>query len=365
MARYSNWDPRKNLDFEFFDNSIQDMFEMGATSVFVHKYVGTKEGIEVDEWVKNDPFNPGNVQDILFLENRDRIYDPNVYELLGVHNVQDLEFSMSQFALYLEADTIFLTFHINDSLRRLGRKLMPGDVLELPHLRDDAVFDDRPAINKYYTIEEVTRPAEGFSPTWFPHLYRAKCKPMSNSQEYDDILNQPGLDANGDPLDDGSLIRDILGNYDKEVNLSNDILKAAEEKVDRRNFDSMQRFYVVPVNEDGEHDIYGKQFGWIFASSDEPPNGGELAGDGAVFPEEAEEGDWFLRTDMKPEVLFRREKYSWRRTAVNYRQSWSAAHRVLSTFTNNDATTTFDDGTTMAEKQPLSKAVTRPKKPDA
>jgi hypothetical protein len=38
-------------------------------------------------------------------------------------------------------------------------------------------------------IEEVTRAAEGFSATWYPHLYRAKCKPLVDSQEFKQILD--------------------------------------------------------------------------------------------------------------------------------------------------------------------------------
>lgn len=354
MTRYSHWEPRKNRDYQFFDENIQDLFDMGATSIYVHKYVGTKNTKEIDEWINNNADDPFNIQDILFLENRDRSYDPHIYELLGVHNVQDLEFSMSQFAMLLEADVLFITFHINDSIRRLGRKLMPGDVLELPHLRDDALLGDRPAINKYYVIDEITRPAEGFSPTWWPHLYRAKCKPMSNSEEFKDILDQPGTDANGDPLDNGSTLGDIIGNYDKEIDLTNQLEAAADKAVHLRNFDSMQKFYIV------KNDDYSSQYGWVFASGPEAPNGKEVTV-GEDFPDNPTVGMFFLRTDMEPNVLFEREEHYWRRHNINLRTPWTASHRILTSFMNNDTVTTID-GKSFAEKTPLSKAITNREK---
>ena len=53
-----------------------------------------------------------NIQDLLFLENRDRKYDPDIYVMRGVYNISDIDFNLSQFGLFLQNDTIFITFHI-------------------------------------------------------------------------------------------------------------------------------------------------------------------------------------------------------------------------------------------------------------
>lgn len=344
MARFSLWSPRKNNDYNFIDNTINEMFQMAATSVLVHKFLGIGDGED-----------PSIIEDPLFLENRDRHYDPHVYELLGVHNVQDMEFSLTQFGLIVEADVLWLTFHINDSVRKLGRKLMIGDVFELPHLRDDLLLrEDTPALNKYYVVDDVTRAAEGYSPTWYPHLFRVKVKPMTNSEEYDDIINLPIEDANGDPIigDDGSdiSIGDIISDYQMKMEQNNKVVELAEKNVDRRNFET-QQFYVVPGDE------MGKQYPWIFAGDGIPPNGAQLAGRGTVFPDNPSDGDWYLRTDYNPNVLFQRQGYVWRRMEVDLRRKWQAAHRILESFINNDATTTIQ-GESFKEKQPLSKAIT-------
>ena len=80
--------------------------------------------------------DPTNIQDLLFLENRDRKYEKDIYRLRGHYNVQNLDFDLSQFGLFLSNDTIFITVHYNDMIDILGRKMMVGDVIELPHLLD-------------------------------------------------------------------------------------------------------------------------------------------------------------------------------------------------------------------------------------
>ena len=67
------------------------------------------------------------------MENRDRKYDPDIYTMRGIYSVSDVDFDMSQFGLFLQNDIIFMTIPINYSVKTLGRKIMSGDVIELPH----------------------------------------------------------------------------------------------------------------------------------------------------------------------------------------------------------------------------------------
>ena len=77
------------------------------------------------------------IGDLLFLENRNRKYDPDIIEMRGAYNVSNTDFDLTQFGIFLTDDTIFMTFHLTENVERLGRKLMPGDVLELPNFRSD------------------------------------------------------------------------------------------------------------------------------------------------------------------------------------------------------------------------------------
>jgi hypothetical protein len=83
-----------------------------------------------------------------------------------------------------------------------------------------------------------------------------------------------------------------------------------------------------------------------------------------AFPVDPEIGDYFLRTDYSPNILFERKSGKWTRVEVNYRQPWSPANRVLETFINDTNTTNLDDGSTINERQNIRKAIKPKLDPD-
>lgn len=195
MPRLSLWRDKKSNDYRFIDRTISEMFTVGATDLYIHKYVGSNNpSNSQDLTLPHYPDDAAtNIQDLLFLENRDRKYDPNIYRLRGHYNVQNLDFDLSQFGLFLTNDIIFVTVHYNDMIDVIGRKLMVGDVFELPHLTDYHPLNETIPIGlrRYYQITDANFASEGFSQTWYPHLWRIKCEPLVDSQEFKDILNQP------------------------------------------------------------------------------------------------------------------------------------------------------------------------------
>jgi len=290
MPRLSLYHPTKSNDYRFFDRTISEMFTVGATDLYVHKYLGpTNQGASIDyTQPEYDALDPTNIQDLLFLENRDRTYDPNIYRLRGHYNVQNLDFDLSQFGLFLNNDIIFITVHYNDMIDLVGRKLMVGDVIELPHLLDyNPLKETIPvALKRFYQITDGNFASEGFSPTWYPHLWRIKCEPLVDSQEFSQILEQPintdnylGLwEANkvypagyvisyGDKnyiskqevpigitppndvfweLDPNQNLKDILATYNKNLQINNAILDEAERLVPKAGYDR-SNLYIVPT----------------------------------------------------------------------------------------------------------------------
>ena len=185
MPRLSLYRPEKSQDFKFIDRTVYEMFQVGGVDIYVHKYIGTEDA----DGIKKDA---RQIQDLLFLENRDRKYDQDIYTLRGHYQTSDIDFNLSQFGLFLSNDTLFVTVHINNSIDLMGRKIMAGDVFEMPNLKDEyAANDFASALKRFYVVEEINRAAEGFSATWYPHLYRIKLKSMVDSQEFKDILDKP------------------------------------------------------------------------------------------------------------------------------------------------------------------------------
>jgi hypothetical protein len=295
MPRLSLYRPEKGNDFRFIDRSAWEMFQVGGTDVLVHRYIGTGAAIQGD--TPSTPTyatdNVANIQDLLFLENRDRKYDPDVYVMRGVYNISDIDFNLSQFGLFLQNDTIFITFHITDTIEKLGRKIIAGDVIELPHLKDEYALNDLTfALKRFFVIEEVSRAAEGFSATWYPHLYRAKCKPLVDSQEFKQILDgiadsdayqgtynagityYPGdivLAANGKkyqviqevtgvaPPNNtyyalADTLRDVVSTYEKEMQITAAVLDQAEADAPRSGYDT-SKYYTLQRSEDGTAEL--------------------------------------------------------------------------------------------------------------
>ena len=95
MARISLWkDGRHSNDYKFIDRRISEMFTMGGTGILIHKYLGTHEQSD-----STDPSKPAytnqselNIQDLLFVENRDRKYEPDIYKMRGLYQRQDTDF---------------------------------------------------------------------------------------------------------------------------------------------------------------------------------------------------------------------------------------------------------------------------------
>lgn len=345
MPRLSLWKNEKTNDYHFMDKLIREQFMVGGTGVLIHKYLQpADQGASTDptkpNYTAEDVLNETKIQDLLFLENRDRIYDPDVYELRGHYQVGDQDFDLTQFGLFLSADTVYITFHTNDMVERMGRKLMAGDVLELPHVRDDLLLDQtKPAINKFYVVQDASRASEGYSPTWYSHIWRIKASPMTDAQEYRDILSQKAEDGSG-----VDTLKDALSTYQTELKISNAIVKRGED--------------LAPTLLDDTTNLASHNINAYQRNENKVYDHGEAIDTGLSFPLTPNQGDFFMRTDYTPNALFVYRGTRWQRVSMDAGVK-DVPNRVLnaSQFVNNNNTTVVNN-TEMPERQALSKIVT-------
>ena len=335
----------RGKDFNFLDRAVSEWFGISGTTMYVHKYLGVHDQI-------GDGTGSGEVtevQDLLYLENRDRKYDPKVYELRCVYDVDENDIDLKQFGAFFTGDTLYIYVHLNDMFNMIGRRVMSGDVIELPHQRDDNLLDPAaPAINKFYVVQDATKASEGFQQNWFPLVWRLKCGPMTASQEFADILDSRTENVFGEET---GKLSDLITVIHADLDINTTVVESAKASVHRRYFETRQ-FYVMPGDETLRQDP------WIFAGDGIPPNGAVSLGSGTRFPEQRVEGDYYLRTDYFPHALFRFVSGLWRQQEQDYRQGdWSPASRILGDFINNDTIAKLADGTTTPEKQSLYKAI--------
>ena len=95
----------------------------------------------------------------------------------------------------------------------------------------------------------------------------------------------------------------------------------------------------------------------VWAGDGIPPNQSKPVPTGSVFPSDARAGDYFLRSDYIPPILFRREEHRWTRAEVDWRTTWLPANTTLVSFINNTDTTKLTDGTVVNQQVNLRDAV--------
>ena len=377
------------------DRNINEQFQVGGTDIFIHKYLGPVNPQEGE----STPITPNNtnsipelgIQDVLFMENRDRHYDPDIYIIRGIYTMMDLAFNLSQFGMFLNNDTIMVMFHLRSIVENLGRKIMSGDVIELPHQKDEYALDDSiVALKRFYVVQDVTRPSTGYSPTWYPHLLRAKCVPLVDSQEFKEIL-----DADSG-AEDGSTLRDMLSTYKASIDINNQIIKQAELDSPSSGYDT-QSLFMLPRTSNGLIDLAEGSIISDDASMDNPmndasvilstpdmdmyvaygsgsgiPPNGTPYGFGINFPADPSKGQFFLRTDYMPNRLFRYDGKNWVKYQDNVRMTLDnfgyqdvqsgpfvkkqVKETLKTSFINNINTATIADNV-VQERQFLSKAL--------
>lgn len=403
MPRLSLYRPEKGNDFKFIDRAVSEQFQVGGTDIFIHKYLGPVDPLEGEATPATptnvNPISELGIQDVLLMENRDRNYAPDVYITRGIYTMQDIDFNLSQFGFFLTNDNIMVTFHLRDCVEKLGRKLMSGDVLELPHLKDEYALDNSSvALKRFYVVTDVTRAATGFSQTWYPHLLRAKCEPIVDSQEFKQIFDQNAGSGDNSATTSTNTLRDLMSTYNKSIEINNAVIAQAEEDAPLSGFDT-RHLYVVPQNKtDGflnrgdssdetadisttyqdaslvlispTNDIVG-----YLTDDGIPPNGAPYS-HGITFPNKPVEGQFHLRTDFLPNRLFRFNGKGWIKYEDNVRMTMSNAYdpnegnpdltqveNIRNTrrspkarFINNNNTATIA-GKIVPERQSLSKAL--------
>lgn len=354
----------------------------------------TKVGFSKDATLSANP-DPTvtGIQDILFLETRDRKYDTSVYQLRGSYQRSDNDFDLTQFGLFLQTGTVIMTFHQTDMIDILGRRIMSGDVLEFLHLKDDYAINTDQALDRFYVVGDCSWATEGFSPTWYPHLWRAKLNPLVDSQEYKDILANIAVTNTDGPMgsSDGNAtpIVDIVSTYQKFIDINEAIITQATSDVPTSGYD-VSKMYAVHVDANGvpvtntlssddvtdtsDSETLTSDDGSYSPSPEYNPlgylSGDGLAPDGLIvsagvsFPAGPNIGDYFLRLDYLPNRLFRFDGSKWVKMEDAVRTNLTPGDPNNQTwknkFINNNNTLTLNNGDTIPEKQALNELL-RPK----
>ena len=145
-----------------------------------------------------------DIQDTLYMENRDRDYAKASMHIKAAYQPFDAVSDLSKFGFQI-ADLYTFTTSYATMVKALGRPIVVGDVLEIP---SEMQYDHnlRP-VRKFLEVNDVSWSAEGFTTNWKPVLYRFQAQQLVPSQEHRDILGTG--DTQKYIIDDGKFFEGV------------------------------------------------------------------------------------------------------------------------------------------------------------
>ena len=241
-----------------------------------------------------------NIQDIFFLENRDRDYAQSSVTLRCQYQPFDPIGDLGKFGFNI-LDQYAFTVAFSSMIEKLGRPIIIGDIIEVcPEMAYDQNMN---LVKKYLEVTDAGWSAEGYSPGWTPLLYRFTAQQLIPGQEHRDIIATVDKAKYG--IDDSEFFKDIQQVVTDNLTSSENIAKEAANAVPERGQDpqeiasgmSQYQPSTVPGTDRGSYD------GRDLLIEDGLPPDGKPYGEGFKLPDmdTAQDGDYF-RLNYPPEM---------------------------------------------------------------
>jgi hypothetical protein len=333
----------KTKTSQFTSDLIKMHIDMGGLDINVYRMKGTFVQDEDEFGVKKDPhgvdtadeenlfdvddqrenpFGPGHegptdvgsflgVQDTVLNENRDREYDfDEIPVLRATYTVSQNELEYARFGMALAGDVLTIEVHTEDMEKQCERRLAPGDVIEMPHMREVGI-DGRIA-NKWYEVSSIVWSPTGIDVMYTRHVSAIILRPMRHQQEFLDLFHR--MDEYGKNL------AEQMSNVDAMLSITQANQEKAREYVNTTWFDTTL-LYFCPDHPDRQ------PYRW---TGDGKPDNGEPVNQGADFPTAPVIGDWFLRVDFVPNRLYRyTENQRWKMMEKDIKREWQPYNWVV------------------------------------
>jgi hypothetical protein len=145
-----------------------------------------------------------DIQDELFLENRDRDYAKQSVQFKVAYQPFDAVSDLSKFGFQV-SDIYTFTTVFSTMVRSLGRPIVVGDVLEVP---SEMQYDHnlRP-VRKFLEVTETGWSADGYTTSWRPITFKFQAQQLIPSQETRDIFGT--IDTQKYSIDDSDFFKGV------------------------------------------------------------------------------------------------------------------------------------------------------------
>lgn len=299
---------------------IETQFHIGGIYCNIYRFQGTFEQKRDTLNILNDEDQTPEestdinsflgVQDTILGENRDRAYDfDEIPRLKGLYQISQSEMELLRFG-FKSNETLSMEFHQGQVERELGRRFIIGDVIELPHLREVS-YDGRVA-NRWYEVKDLSWSPGGYDPTYQRHVVGVILQPLRHQQEFLDLFENVRDEY-------GKTLEEQASNFEQVMGITEANQTIAGEQASTTWWDTTIMWF------DPEHPSR-KPFRW---NDDGKPDNGEPVKQGSEFPADATDGDWFLRTDLSPNRLYRLQGNRWKLREIDNKRDWQPYNWVV------------------------------------
>jgi|AntRauTorcE11897_2_1112592.scaffolds.fasta_scaffold00046_39 hypothetical protein len=265
-------------------------------------------GTETDAWeiqalqlLDYEATRVDNIQDRIFLENRDRDYDENPIRMKGSYQPIDIQSNQSKwgFGTQFSGDEWIIEVSFSSAISLLGRPFVIGDILQLPS--ETQYTPSLKPVLRYLEVSDVAWSTNGYTPNWIPTMQRLIARPVMASQETQDIMGKLTQDTDNlgtVDIDDGSSDK----KYQDLSNISQTIDADANTQTPVRGVDYADiakisdEFYDW-AEDQGSRDV-AKRIDRVraqFGVDAMPPNGEDYT-QGDDFPAKPKDGDYHRLT---------------------------------------------------------------------
>jgi len=351
---YHLYQKQRSANYNYIDRVVKSYLEQGGGLFHIYPMVSVIGTDGKEHKIGEKGFTIG---DPVFNENPQRKYSRETFDLWGVTQMKTPQFSFSFSGLsLLDGDEKEISFHYNSMVAQLGRKIMIGDVIEWTWLRDLDVLGIETGQNKFYQVTSSERDEDGWAANYKYHLWKVKVKPITNTPEFQDLFNYGDEndfyeDVNS-PNGGGGLDPNNT-TQENELNQNDSVLEEAELLGPSYRLHDEHHIYL------DENDQVYIDDRFIPIDIDGIPN--ELNANevqfGEYFPDNPQQGDYFLRVDYNPPKLFKRfvnestGEGRWQLMSWDVREKWTGVPAILRAHINNDKTITNMQGETIKQQQ--------------
>lgn len=357
---YHLYQKQRSANYNYIDRVVKSYLEQGGGLFHIYPMVSVIGTDGKEHKIGEKGFTIG---DPVFNENPQRKYSRETFDLWGVTQMKTPQFSFSFSGLsLLDGDEKEISFHYNSMVAQLGRKIMIGDVIEWTWLRDLDVLGLETAQNRFYQVTSSERDEDGWAANYKYHLWKVKVKPITNTPEFQDLFNYGDEndfyeDVNS-PNGGGGLDPNNT-TQENELNQNDAVLEEAESLGPSYRLHDEHHIYL------DENDQVYIDNRFIPIDIDGIPN--ELNANevqfGEYFPDNPQQGDYFLRVDYNPPKLFKRfvnestGEGRWQLMSWDVREKWTGVPAILRAHINNDKTITNMQGETIKQQQNIKDLV--------